>query len=71
MEKRIQRILEIRKELFDIANSYSGYETGTAAIYLHESCNCILFAYKYLLKNDSAAKHHTTAEAINTAGDKS
>jgi len=52
MDKRIQRILEIRKELFDIANSYAGDETGTAAIYLHESCNCILSAHEYLLTNN-------------------
>ena len=40
----IERALEIRTELFDIANSYAGKEHGHAAGILHEACNCILRA---------------------------
>ena len=40
----IERALEIKEELFSIANSYSGEETGEAAMLLHEACNNILKA---------------------------
>ena len=44
----ILRALEIRNELFDIANSYVGENTGFAAVTLHEACNKILEAERYL-----------------------
>ena len=40
----IERALELRSELFDIANSFSGEETGNVAILLHEACNLIVTA---------------------------
>jgi len=46
--ERMKRALEIRKELFTIANSFGGNETGTIAIYLHEACNYILRANELL-----------------------
>jgi hypothetical protein len=46
IDKRLERIMEIRNELFDIANSYAGDETGVIASELHRSCNCILRANK-------------------------
>lgn len=40
----IERALEIREELFDIANSYAGDRTGHVAMMLHQACNHILYA---------------------------
>ena len=48
MNDRINRAMEIRKELFDIANSFAGDETGDVVVMLHESCNCILYANQML-----------------------
>lgn len=42
--------MELRNELFDIANSYAGDETGSAAVSLHNACNAILRAKNYLEK---------------------
>ena len=36
--------MEIRSRLFDIANAFSGDETGTVAVLLHGACNEILWA---------------------------
>ena len=41
---KIEHALEIYKELFDLANSYAGNETGCVAVKLHEACNSILEA---------------------------
>ena len=43
-QQTIDRALEIRQELFDLANSLAGEETGKSAVQLHEACNCILRA---------------------------
>jgi hypothetical protein len=48
VDKQINRAMELRKELFDIANSFAGDETGDIAIMLHESCNWILRAKQTL-----------------------
>ena len=40
----IERALELRKELFGIANSFGGDETGMIAVTLHWGCNKILEA---------------------------
>jgi len=47
-QERIDRAMELRDELFDLANSFAGDKTGTAAVLLHESCNGILRAKKWL-----------------------
>lgn len=44
----IERALELRKELFNIANSYSGDKTGLVAVTLHWGCNKILEASELL-----------------------
>jgi hypothetical protein len=44
----VERAMELRKEIFDIANSYAGDETGDIAVMLHQSCNCILNARQML-----------------------
>jgi len=44
----VERAMELRKEIFDIANSYAGDETGDIAVMLHQSCNCILSARQML-----------------------
>ena len=41
---KIERAREIYEELFDLANSCAGDETGHVAIKLHEACNSILEA---------------------------
>ena len=43
---QIARALELRNELYDIANSLAGDETGSSAVLLHEACNCISQASK-------------------------
>jgi len=48
MKDKIQRLQELRSELFDIANSLAGDKTGTVACELHESANCILRSIKML-----------------------
>ena len=47
-QARIDRMMELRSELFDLANSFAGEETGTAATILHEACNNILRAKSWL-----------------------
>lgn len=47
-QKPIDRALELRTELYNIANSYAGDETGDVAVMLHEACNCILRARNLL-----------------------
>lgn len=49
---KIERMMEIHKELFDIANSYAGDKTGVVAVKLHEACNSILEANDILKAND-------------------
>lgn len=44
----IDRAMQLRLELFDIANSYAGDKTGHAAVMLHEACNFILRAEQAL-----------------------
>lgn len=39
MDKRLERINEIRDELFDMANSFAGDKTGAVAVELHGACN--------------------------------
>jgi len=45
-EDRIKRLDELSKEIFIMANSFAGDETGHVATYLHESCNNIHRAQK-------------------------
>ncbi len=40
----IERALEIRKELFDLANKLAGNKNGDAAVLLHGACNQIIWA---------------------------
>ena len=40
-DNRIERLEAIRHELFHLANSYAGDETGHVAVQLHESVNYI------------------------------
>ena len=40
-KERIDRAMEIRDELFQLANSFAGDETGHVAMELHQSVNCI------------------------------
>ena len=51
---RIARAMELRNELFDIANSFAGEETGYVAVLLHGACNHILWA-KQALPNKSSS----------------
>ena len=45
-EERMKRLDEISTELFTMANSFAGNETGNIAAYLHESVNNIFSAQK-------------------------
>jgi hypothetical protein len=45
-EQRMERIEEISTELFIMANSFAGDNTGNVATYLHESVNSISSAQK-------------------------
>jgi hypothetical protein len=47
-EDKVKRLKEIKSELHDLANSFAGDETGTTAVYLHESANIIRTALKVL-----------------------
>jgi hypothetical protein len=42
----VTRAMELRDELFNIANSYAGDFTGDVAVLLHQACNKILFAHE-------------------------
>ena len=42
--QNIARAMELRDELFTLANTFAGEETGDVAIRLHEACNYILRA---------------------------
>lgn len=48
---RIERAMELRKELFDLANSFAGDETGHVAVLLHGACNHILWAKQVMPNN--------------------
>ena len=39
---KVGRAMELRAELFDIANFLAGEETGRLAVELHQACNAIL-----------------------------
>jgi len=43
-EERMERLDELSTEIFIIANSFAGNETGNIAAYLHESVNNIFSA---------------------------
>ena len=45
-EDRMKRLDELSTELFIMANSFAGNETGNIAVYLHESVNSISSAQK-------------------------
>jgi hypothetical protein len=36
--------MELREELFDLANSFAGDVTGEVAVQLHTACNYIVWA---------------------------
>ena len=46
--ERMEKALKLREQLFELANSFSGNETGNAAVMLHESCNWVIRANNYL-----------------------
>ncbi len=48
MDNSIKRLNELYSEIFDIANSYAGDETGTVAGTLHNSANKIADAIRML-----------------------
>lgn len=41
---RMARAMELREELFDLANSFAGDVTGEVAVQLHTACNYIVWA---------------------------
>lgn len=45
-QQNIDRALELRIELFDIANAFAVSKHGNIAVMLHESCNYIIRAGK-------------------------
>lgn len=47
-EEKLKRMEELSHELFDMANSFAGDETGTVGVYLHEACNNVWKAMKVL-----------------------
>lgn len=48
--ENMKKAMQIRDELFDLANAFAGEETGGVAVELHRACNAILTA-RNLLKN--------------------
>ena len=60
----MERALELREELFSIANSYAGEETGYVACMLHEACNAIVRAKK-TLDGTYDAEHEVMARFVN------
>ena len=46
--EKVEKMMALQDELFLLANSFAGDETGPAAVLLHESCNCILRSKKWL-----------------------
>lgn len=48
IDKRVEQLTKLRSELFDLANSFAGDETGTVASELHESCNRITNSLRML-----------------------
>ena len=48
IEQKLQRMVELRSELFDLANEFALDDNGYVAGELHESCNAILRANKGL-----------------------
>jgi hypothetical protein len=49
--KNIERVMEIREELFGIANEYAVNGSGDIAILLHQACNYVLYAKDQLTEN--------------------
>lgn len=47
-DPRMARALQIKSELFDIANSFAGEKTGLVAMCLHQACNRIVQAEEEL-----------------------
>ena len=45
-EQRIEKLDKMSTEIFIIANSFAGNETGSVAVCLHETVNSILLAQK-------------------------
>ena len=48
LKKGIERAMELREELFKIANSFGGDTTGVVAVILHGACNSIVKAGRLL-----------------------
>jgi hypothetical protein len=51
-DPRFQRLDELQDEVFEIANSFAGNETGVVAMQLHEAVNCISRALRMLEKGN-------------------
>jgi len=47
-KEKIEKMIALQHELFMFANSFAGEETGSAAVLLHEACNNIIRAKKWL-----------------------
>jgi hypothetical protein len=44
VDDRARRVMELRSELFTLANTFAGAEAGYIAVLLHEACNKMLSA---------------------------
>ena len=47
-EQKMELAMEMRSDLFELANSFAGEENGHVAVMLHEACNCIVRAKERL-----------------------
>ena len=48
MQKDIDRLTGLRDEIFDMANSHAGNDSGTAALHLHQCANSMTKALRCL-----------------------
>ena len=49
---RKEKIKKMRMDLFNIANSFAGDETGHVAVTLHQACNEMLYAIRMMDEED-------------------
>ncbi len=62
--EHMHRAMQLREELFNLANSFAGDEYGHIAGVLHQACNEILYAERDLVVLDDSYKIYYSKETV-------
>ena len=65
-EDKKKRVEELHKELFELANSFAGEDTGHVAVFLHHAANHVLYAKRALEGHPDVFTHKFVGVDVGT-----